>query len=60
MNNVNFTSIDFAELYGVLPGESDFSGAIERSSRNVNHLSTKFIESIQETIKERKQKYNKK
>lgn len=49
MNDVNF-----AELYGVLPGESDFSGAIERSCKNVDHLSTKFIESIQEIIKERK------
>jgi len=49
MNDVNF-----AKLYGVLPGESDFSGAIERSSKNVDHLSTKFIESIQEITKERK------
>lgn len=31
--------IDYAALYGVKPGESDFSGAIERSVKNgVKHL----------------------
>lgn len=51
----NIINIDFAELYGVLPGESDFSGAIERSIKNVNHLSDKFMACIQEITKERKQ-----
>lgn len=31
--------IDYAALYGVRPGESDFSGAIERSVKNgIKHL----------------------
>ena len=31
--------IDYAALYGVHPGESDFSGAIERSLKNgIKHL----------------------
>lgn len=31
--------IDYAALYGVKPGESDFSGAIERSLKNgIKHL----------------------
>jgi hypothetical protein len=31
--------IDYAALYGVKPGESDFSGAIERSLKNgIKHI----------------------
>lgn len=31
--------IDYAAFYGVYPGESDFSGAIERSVKNgIKHL----------------------
>lgn len=39
MNN-----IDYAELYGVKPGECDFSGAIERSLKEgAKHLSEEFF-----------------
>lgn len=32
-------NIDYAAFYGVHPGESDFSGAIERSVKNgIKHL----------------------
>ena len=44
--------IDYAVLYGVHPGESDFSGAIERSLKTgVKHLDEIFMESIR-AIKE--------
>ena len=40
MNDINY-----AELYGVKPGESDFSGAIERSLKEgVKHLGKEFVE----------------
>ena len=29
-------NIDYAELYGVKPGESDFSGAIKRLNKRLN------------------------
>lgn len=36
--------IDFAELYGVRPGETDFSGAVERTlETGPKHLSNEFI-----------------
>lgn len=36
-------NINYAELYGVKPNESDFSGAIKRSLKNgVVHISEKF------------------
>lgn len=39
--------IDYAALYGVHPGESDFSGAIERSSKNgPKHFDEIMMESI--------------
>ena len=40
-------NIDYAALYGVKPGESDFSGAIKRSLKNgIKHLD-KYIKMIQ-------------
>lgn len=39
MNDINY-----AELYGVKPGERDFSRAIKRSlKKNIQHLDKKFI-----------------
>ena len=36
---MNMKDINYASLYGVLPGESDFLGAIKRSLKNdVKHL----------------------
>ena len=36
---MNMKNINYASLYGVLPGESDFSGAIKRSLKTgVKHL----------------------
>ena len=36
--------IDFGELYGVRPGETDFSGAVERTlETGPKHLSDEFI-----------------
>ena len=49
--------INYAELYGVKPNESDFSGAIERSlSKDVQHLSKKYLQTIINMRKERKKK----
>ena len=47
MNNMN--DIDYASLYGVKPGETDFSGAIERSLNDgVKHLDEEFLEDIRQ------------
>ena len=36
--------IDYADLYGVKPGETDFSGAIKRSLKEgIKHLDKNFI-----------------
>lgn len=43
----NENKINYAELYGVYPNESDFSGAIIRSMNNdVKHLSKEFIDTV--------------
>lgn len=39
-------NINYAELYGIKPGESDFSGAIKRLNGNVLHLD-KFVKELQ-------------
>ena len=37
-------NIDYGSLYGVRPGERDFSGAIKRSLNNgIKHINTNFI-----------------
>ena len=42
-------NIDYASLYGVKPGETDFSGAIERSLNDgVKHLDKEFLEAIRQ------------
>lgn len=43
---MNYMYIDYASLYGVKPGENDFSGAIKRALNEnvkVKHLSSNFI-----------------
>lgn len=45
--------IDYAALYGVHPGESDFSGAIERSLKNnIKHLD-EYVKMIKKLNNER-------
>ena len=47
--------INYAELYGVKPNESDFSGAIKRSLKNgAVHISENFISFINDTMDIRK------
>ena len=39
--------IDYAELYGVYPDETDFSGAIKRTlNEGVQHISKEFIDVV--------------
>lgn len=57
--------INFAELYDVRPGETDFTGAIDRSlEQEIKHLSEDFIVKILELLTERqnnrKQNYDNK
>ena len=41
--------IDYASMYGVKPGETDFSGAIERSlNESVKHIGKEFLEMIKD------------
>lgn len=40
-------NIDYAGLYGVYPGETDFYGAIKRSlNKSVQHISNDFVNTI--------------
>lgn len=40
----NFKPIDFADLYGVKPGEKDFGGAIERAiEEGPKHIGEDFL-----------------
>jgi len=48
--------IDYASLYGVLPGETDFSGAIKRNNE-IKHFGNKLNDYINWLIRQRKQKY---
>lgn len=53
--------INFAELYDVRPGETDFTGAIDRSlKQGIKHLSGEFIVKTAELLIERQNnmKYN--
>lgn len=44
MNN-----IDYASMYGVKPGETDFGGAIERSlNEGVKHIGKEFLKMIKD------------
>ena len=58
--NVKNFDVDFAELYGVLPGESDFSGAIERlkdkEECQLTHLDKEYLEVKQWMDERRKSK----
>ena len=41
--------IDYASMYGVKPGETDFGGAIKRSlNESVKHISKEFLEMIKD------------
>ena len=47
--------INFAELYDVKPGETDFTGAIDRSlEQGTKHLSENFLVKVSELLRERK------
>ena len=51
--------IDYADLYGVIPGETDFSGAIERLKEKDNpitHLDKEYLEVVQWMKERRKSK----
>ena len=44
-NQPKTVDINYAELYGMKPNESDFSGAINRSlEKGLTHLSENFIQ----------------
>lgn len=49
--NIKNLDVNFAELYGVLPGESDFSGAIERSLKNEKLDLTNFVKILNDINK---------
>ena len=49
--------MDFADLYDVRPGETDFSGVIKRLKEKDNpikHLDKEYIEFIKQLMDERK------
>ena len=47
--------INFAELYDVRPGETDFTGAIDRSlEQGIKHLSENFLAKVSESLTERR------
>ena len=47
--------INYGELYGVLPGETDFSGAIARSlEEGKKHLSGEFLKMVLEKYEKRR------
>ena len=47
--------INFAELYDVRPGETDFTGAIDRSlEQGVKHLNENFLINVLELLTERR------
>ncbi len=53
--------IDYADLYGVRPGETDFSGAIERIKRKGNpikHVDKEYLKVIQLINERRKSNKN--
>jgi hypothetical protein len=53
MNN-----IDYASMYGVKPGETDFGGAIERSlNEGVKHIGEEFLKMIYDTRRENKKRH---
>lgn len=57
MLNGKYADVDFADLYGVKPGEKDFSGVIERSlERGPLHLSKEALEAMSGYAKEQEKK----
>lgn len=47
--------VNFAELYDVRPGETDFTGAIDRSlEQRIKHLSEDFLVKVSELVTERR------
>lgn len=48
--NDNFKSIDYADLYGVKPGEKDFGAAMERAiEEGPKHVGENFINAMRQT-----------
>ena len=48
-------NLNYAELYGVLPGENDFSGAIARSLEDgKKNLSGEFLKMVSEKYEKRR------
>ena len=48
-------NINYGELYGVLPGENDFNGAIARSLEGgKKNLSGEFLKMVSEMYEERR------
>ena len=51
--------MDFADLYDVRPGETDFSGAIKRlkeKNNPVKHLDKEYIEFIKHKVNKQKRR----
>ena len=47
--------INFSDLYDVRPGETDFTGAIDRSlKQGIKHLSENFLVMVSELLTERR------
>ena len=47
--------INFTDLYDVRPGETDFTGAIDRSlEQGIKHLSKSFLVMVAELLTERR------
>lgn len=52
----NFKSIDYADLYGVKPGEKDFGGAIERAiEEGPKHVGEDFLNANAQTQETRRE-----
>lgn len=52
----NFKSIDYADLYGVKPGEKDFGAAIERAiEEGPKHISENFTNAICQMREQRRE-----
>lgn len=53
---MNINNIDYASMYGVKPGETDFGGAIERSlNEGFNkHIGKEFLKIIKDNYETRR------
>ena len=58
---MNYPYIDYASLYGVKPGEKDFSGAIKRAlneNDKVKHIGNNFINAYKCLCQQRHQRHH--